>query len=102
MTNLVRRASKSADELTRAEYAEGRQRVDRLVQWLRPQSVCFVGLAGYRAAVDKRARVGWQAERFADAPTYVMPNTSGLNAHAKPADFADHLRAVARSPTPGG
>jgi hypothetical protein len=24
----------------------------------------------------------------------VMPNTSGLNAHAKPADFAEHLRTV--------
>ena len=25
-----------------------------------------------------------------------MPNTSGLNAHAKPADFAEHLRARRR------
>ncbi len=97
MTNLVRRASKGADELTVAEYADGRERIDRLVQWLRPRSVCFVGLTGYRSAIDKRAAVGWQPTGFAGAPTYVMPNTSGLNAHAKPADFADHLRTVARA-----
>ncbi len=94
MTNLVRRASKGADELTRAEYVDGAQRLERLVEWLRPQSVCFVGLTGYRVAIDKGAVVGWQANGFAGAPTYVMPNTSGLNAHAKPADFAEHLRAA--------
>jgi len=99
MTNLVRRASKSADELTRAEYTEGVHRLERLVRWLRPESVCFVGLTGFRSAIDKRAAVGWQSERFAGAATYLMPNTSGLNAHAKPADFAAHLRAVGGATT---
>ena len=56
--------------------------------------MCFIGVTGYRVAIDKGAVIGWQAEPFAGVPTYVMPNTSGLNAHAKPADFADHLRAV--------
>ena len=81
--------------MTRAEYVDGAARLQRLVRWLEPKCVCFVGVTGYRVAVDKRASLGWQPEPFAGAPTYVMPNTSGLNAHAKPADFADHLRAVA-------
>jgi TDG/mug DNA glycosylase family protein len=101
MTNLVRRATKSADDLTRDEYAAGAARTERLVVWLGPRAVCFVGLAGYRAAIDKKATVGWQAHRFGGAPTYVMPNTSGLNAHAKPADFAAHLRAVRQPPGNG-
>jgi TDG/mug DNA glycosylase family protein len=101
-TNLVRRPSKSAGDVTRTEYAAGAARLERLVQWLRPRAVCFVGLTGYRSAIDKGASAGWQSEGVAGAPTYVMPNTSGLNAHAKPADFADHLRAVARPPTSGG
>ncbi|MDP9336155.1 MAG: methyltransferase domain-containing protein [Actinomycetota bacterium] len=94
MTNLVRRATVRADELSRAEYVDGNARLGRLVHWLRPQCVCFVGVTGYRVAIDKRAVLGWQAEPFGGVPTYVMPNTSGLNAHAKPADFAEHLRAV--------
>ena len=94
MTNIVRRATAGAGELTRAEYIEGTGRLERLVRWLEPKCVCFIGVTGYRVAIDKGAVVGWQAEPFAGVPTYVMPNTSGLNAHAKPADFADHLRAV--------
>jgi TDG/mug DNA glycosylase family protein len=95
MTNLVRRATPRADELTNAEYVDGAARVERLVTWLQPAAVCFVGLTGYRIAVDKKAALGWQERTFAGTPTYVMPNTSGLNAHAKPADFAEHLRAAA-------
>jgi TDG/mug DNA glycosylase family protein len=96
MTNLVRRATVSAKELTRAEYADGAQRLERLVRWLHPRSVVFVGVTGYRLAVDKTAAIGWQAAEFGGVPTYVMPNTSGLNAHTKPAEFAEQLREVAR------
>jgi len=95
MTNLVRRATAGAAELSREEYVGGAARLERLVRWLQPRCVCFVGITGYRAAVDKRATIGWQTDPFGGARTYVMPNTSGLNAHAKPADFAAHLRAVA-------
>ena len=85
-----------ADELSREEYVAGTARLARLVEWLTPNVVCFVGITGYRVAVDKRAQLGWQAARFAGAHTYVMPNTSGLN--AQPADFADHLRAIQSPP----
>jgi TDG/mug DNA glycosylase family protein len=95
MTNLVRRATPKADELTTDEYRAGTERLQRLVTWLQPASVCFVGITGYRAAVDRHAQLGWQPGPFAGIPAYVMPNTSGLNAHAKPADFAEHLRVVA-------
>jgi TDG/mug DNA glycosylase family protein len=93
MTNLVRRATAGAKELARAEYVEGLARLARLVEWLRPACVCFIGVTGYRLAVDKRATFGWQ-EPLAGTPTYVMPNTSGVNAHSKPADFTRHLREV--------
>jgi TDG/mug DNA glycosylase family protein len=95
MTNLVRRPSRRADALTREEYRAGAERLQRMVAWLEPRVVCFVGLAGYRAAVDRRARAGWQPEGFGGAAAYLMPNTSGLNAHARPADFIEHFRAVA-------
>jgi double-stranded uracil-DNA glycosylase len=97
MTNLVRRASVGASELTKSEYAHGALRLERLVRWLQPACVCFVGVTGYRAAIDKQAALGWQPDGFAGTRAYVMPNTSGLNAHAKPADFTEHLRAVVAS-----
>jgi TDG/mug DNA glycosylase family protein len=98
MTNIVRRATTGAKELTNAEYVDGVRRLERLVRWLQPECVCFIGVTGYRLAVDKRAGFGWQ-EPFAGVPTYVMPNTSGANAHTKPAGFADHLRAVVAATT---
>ena len=98
MTNLVRRATPRADALTDEEYRAGVARLERLVRRLTPRAVCFVGITGYRAAIDRGAAYGWQPGTFAGAPAYVMPNTSGLNAHAKPADFAQHLRAAAAPP----
>jgi TDG/mug DNA glycosylase family protein len=95
MTDLVKRATVSANELTTAEYRAGAARVERIVRWLEPAVVCFVGLTGYRTAVDRHAVPGEQVRRFGDATTYVMPNTSGVNAHSSLADLTRHLQEVA-------
>ena len=94
MTDLVKRATARSAELSRHEYESGARRVHRLVEWLEPGAVCFVGLEGYRAAVDRTASVGWQALDFGGRPAYVMPSTSGLNAHTRPGDVVAHLRAA--------
>jgi TDG/mug DNA glycosylase family protein len=95
MTDIVKRATPRADELTRDEYRAGLGRVERLVRWLQPGVVCFVGLAGWRAAVDRRAVAGEQPDGLAGRPVYVMPSTSGLNARVPLDELADHLRAAA-------
>jgi TDG/mug DNA glycosylase family protein len=96
MTDMVKRATVAAAELTSAEYRDGLARIERLVAWLRPGAVCFVGLAGWRAAVDRRAVPGIQPAGLAGVPVYVMPSTSGLNARTPLAELADHLRTAAR------
>ena len=96
MTDLVKRATPRADALTTAEYRTGVARVERLVEWLRPGAVCFVGLAGYRAAIARGAVAGPIRDGFGGVPAYLMPNPSGLNAHARVDDLADHLRAALR------
>ena len=95
MTDLVKRATPRADELTRDEYRAGLARVERMVEWLQPGAVGFVGLAGWRAAVDRGAVAGVQPGGIGGRPAYVMPSTSGLNARVPPAELADHLRAAA-------
>jgi TDG/mug DNA glycosylase family protein len=95
MTDLVKRATVAAAELTPAEYRSGLARVERLVLWLRPGGVCFVGLAGWRAAVDRRAQPGRQSRHLGGAPVYVMPSTSGLNARTSLSQLEGHLRAAA-------
>lgn len=98
MTDLVKRATRRADELDPAEYVAGVQRVARLCERLAPEAVCMVGLAGWRAAVDRRAVAGWQPRPLGGRPVYVMPSTSGLNAHSRLDDLADHLRAALDGP----
>jgi len=92
MTDLVKRATPNADGLTAAEYGAGAERVARLAGWLQPGVVVFVGLAGWRAAMDRRAVPGPQPAPFGGAPAYVMPSTSGRNARTSPAVLAAHLR----------
>lgn len=92
MTDLVKRATPNADALTPAEYRAGAERVRRLVEWLRPGVVVSVGLAGWRAAVDRRAVAGPQPSPFGGAPAYVMPSTSGRNARTSLAELVEHLR----------
>jgi TDG/mug DNA glycosylase family protein len=94
MTDLVKRATPRADELTTDEYRAGVERVSALVEWLRPGAVVMVGLAGWRAAVDRKAVAGVQPDPFGGRPVYVMPSTSGLNAHSRLDDLAGHLRAA--------
>ncbi len=95
MTDLVKRPTRQAAELTSDEYAEGLERLERLAERLEPGAICFVGLAGWRVAVDRRATPGPQARRIGGRPAYVMPSTSGLNARTSLAELTAQLRAAA-------
>jgi TDG/mug DNA glycosylase family protein len=94
MTDLVKRPTAGAGELTSDEYEQGMQRVERLVRWLEPAVVCLVGMAGWRAVVDRAAAPGRQASGLGGRPVYLMPSTSGANAHASLEDLVAHLRAA--------
>lgn len=95
MTDLVKRATARADELSPAEYRAGLPRLHALCKWLRPGAVCIVGLSGWRAAVDRRAVVGPQDEQLGGRPVYLMPNPSGLNTHVTVAQLVEHFVAAA-------
>jgi TDG/mug DNA glycosylase family protein len=92
MTDLVKRATARAHELRREEYRAGVERVERLVRWLQPGAVCFVGLAGWRAAVDAGASSGEVRSGFGGRPMWLMPSTSGANASSSLDDLVAHLR----------
>lgn len=96
MTDLVKTASPRATDLTAAQYEHGVARLDALCAWLQPAAVCMVGLAGWRAAVDRRATTGPQERRLGGRPVYVMPNPSGVNGHVTVDDLAEHFAAAAR------
>ncbi len=94
MTDLVKRATSNATSLRPEEYRAGLARVERLVRWLGPGAVCFVGLTGWRHAVGSHATAGPQDRHIGGRPVYVMPSTSGANAHAHLDALTQHLAAA--------
>jgi double-stranded uracil-DNA glycosylase len=82
LTNLVGRATASAEELTPAEFVAGRRRLARKVRRYRPRVVAFLGMGAYRHAFGRPgAQLGPQAEPFEGAAVWVLPSPSGLNAN---------------------
>jgi TDG/mug DNA glycosylase family protein len=96
ITNLVARPTARADELSRSELAVGAERLTTLVHGLRPRVVAVLGITAYRTAfAAPKAAVGRQAAAIGSAQLWVVPNPSGLNAHASLADLAASYRDVA-------
>lgn len=98
ISNLVHRATARADELDRAELRAGAARLAADAAAWHPLVVAIVGLTAYRQGFDRpKARAGRQEERLADAELWVVPNPSGLNAHATVADLAAAYAEPARA-----
>jgi double-stranded uracil-DNA glycosylase len=82
ITNLARRATARADELTRDELRSGAAHLTALVEDRSPHVVAVLGVTAYRQAFGRpKARQGEQPEGLAGARLWVLPNPSGLNAH---------------------
>jgi TDG/mug DNA glycosylase family protein len=89
ITNLVDRATATADEVSAEELVRGARRLERKVARYRPQVVAVLGVTAYRTAFGRpKARLGRQEEKIGDAAVWVLPNPSGLNAHYRLADLA--------------
>ena len=98
ITNLVRRASARADELSAPELREGGDRLVRDVAAWQPRVVAVAGITAFRAAFGARkAVVGRQPEPLSGAELWVVPNPSGLNAHETVASLATAYRAAAEA-----
>jgi TDG/mug DNA glycosylase family protein len=89
VSNIVSRPTRAATELTVAELRAGAAELETTVRTWAPRLVAIVGVVAYRAAFRQpRAALGLQDRSLGGRPVWVLPNTSGLNAHYKPADFA--------------
>jgi TDG/mug DNA glycosylase family protein len=93
ITNLVARATASADELMQSELIAGASRLKRKARRLKPACVAFLGVTAYRTAFNRKdAAVGRQVEHWGPSIIWILPNPSGLNAHYQLADLASIFR----------
>lgn len=98
ITNLVDRASPRADELGAEELRAGRTHLERFVDRHCPRVVAVAGVTAYRTAFGERKAVaGRQPNDLGTAQLWVVPNPSGLNAHATIASLSRAYREVAEA-----
>ena len=98
ITNLAPRATRRADEVTADELRVGGERLVRLVTERRPRVVAVAGVTAYRTAFgDRSARTGRQPHDLGGAELWVVPNPSGLNAHATLDSLAASYAEVGRA-----
>jgi len=95
ITNVVARATNSADQLTREEIIAGGEQLRAKVLRYRPRVLAILGLGAYRTAFNQpKACVGRQDETIGDTVLWVLPNPSGLNANYQAADLARLFREL--------
>ena len=98
ITNVVRRATAKASELSREELREGGEQLVETIRRHQPRVVAIAGITAYRAAFGlPKAVLGKQPEPLAGAELWVVPNPSGLNAHETVASLAEAYAAPARA-----
>jgi TDG/mug DNA glycosylase family protein len=98
ITNLVNRATATAEELEPGEFVAGRRRLAAKVRRYQPRCVAFLGMGAYRHAFGlKDAKVGRQPQRFENAAVWVLPNPSGLNANYQLPALVELFRAVRKA-----
>ncbi|XXZ17935.1 G/U mismatch-specific DNA glycosylase [Sorangium sp. So ce307] len=105
ITNVVERATASADELSPEELAAGGVRLAAKVRQYRPRFLAVLGIGAYRSAFGRpHAAPGPQPETLGATRLWVLPNPSGLNASYQPQKLAEMFRAlrdaVAPAPAP--
>jgi TDG/mug DNA glycosylase family protein len=100
ITNLVNRATATAEEVSADEFVAGRRRLAAKVRKYRPRAVAFLGVGAFCQAFGlKKASIGRQPGRFEGAELWVLPNPSGLNANYQLPELVrlfGKLRATAR------
>jgi len=95
ITNIVKRTTAAASELSKKELAAGGRRLAATIKRLKPRVAAFLGIDAYRTAFGVRqVRVGSQPVVIGNAQIWVLPNPSGLNAHYQLKDFVRWFRRL--------
>ncbi|MGH2353277.1 MAG: mismatch-specific DNA-glycosylase, partial [Chloroflexota bacterium] len=92
-TDVVKRPSNNASQVTPAEFQEGAPQLLTRLERYRPSVACFHGLTGYRPFLrfalgqrDAAPALGLQPVTVGATRLFVVPNPSPANAHFTPAD----------------
>jgi TDG/mug DNA glycosylase family protein len=95
ITNVVARATATADELADDELRDGAAALEKRVKRYAPRVLAVVGVGAYRTGFARpRAKMGLQQETIGATRIWILPNPSGLNANYRPDDLVALYREL--------
>jgi TDG/mug DNA glycosylase family protein len=101
LTNVCDRPTRAAEELTSDELRAGAAALAELAADVQPGVVAIVGIGAYRTGFGRpEARLGLQPETIGGRAAWVLPNTSGLNAHYQLPVLVDRFAELRRHSRP--
>jgi mismatch-specific thymine-DNA glycosylase len=83
MTDLVKRPTRTVEELERQEFAEGRVLLAQKLEEMRPRVVAFNGKLVYEKFMGRPCKLGLQKDTLYGARVFVLPLTNGTNGAAQ-------------------
>ncbi len=95
LSDLVKRPTKSVEELKREDYAEGRIVLSQKLEEFAPHVVAFNGKMTYEQFSQRKCKFGIQKEQLYGAKVYVLPSISGANATDR-SEKLRHFRKLAQ------
>src|SRR6266404_841462 len=95
LTDLVKRPSKTAAELAREDFAEGRIVLSQKLEEFAPRVVAFNGKTTYELFAQRKCKFGLQKESLYGARVYVLPATPGPQMKSK-SEKLQHFRKLAQ------
>ncbi len=95
LTDLVKRPSKTVEELKREDFAEGRIVLSQKLEEFAPRVVAFNGKLTYEQFAQRKCKFGLQKESLYGARVYVLPATPGT-AEDKRSEKVAHFRKLSQ------
>jgi double-stranded uracil-DNA glycosylase len=95
LTDLVKRPSKTVEELKREDFAEGRIVLSQKLEEFAPRVVAFNGKLPYEQFAQRKCKFGLQKESLYGAKVYVLPATPG-SPEDKRSEKVAHFRKLAQ------
>ncbi len=77
LTDLVKRATRTAEEIERQEFAEGRILLSQKLEEFAPRVVAFNGKEVYERFAQRRCKLGLQKHKLYGAQVFVVPSVGG-------------------------
>lgn len=103
ITDIVGRATRSSSDLKKEDFVEGAAELRKLIRKYKPKCLCFIGITAFRHATNRQKDrivpglqdgLFYSTEEWAGCHIFVVPSTSGANAHYTREERIDYFRQL--------